>query len=52
MFKDMETSVMGVWVSHAEGRFTYQNQQIFEAIRDNNCIALRYVDDDNNWTQE
>ena len=52
MLKDMQNTVMGVWVSHAEGRFTYQNDQILKAIADNNCIALRYVNDSNNWTEE
>lgn len=51
MFKDMDSSVMGAWVAHGEGKFTYLNKGILQAIEENNCIALRYVDDDGNWTQ-
>ncbi|CAG2101168.1 unnamed protein product [Medioppia subpectinata] len=52
MFKEMQTSVMGVWVSSGEGKFTYINDSVLKAIEANNCIALRYVDDNNKWTEE
>jgi len=51
MFKDMHSSVMGAWVAHGEGKFTFNNQHILQTIQDNNCIALRYVDDQSNWTE-
>jgi phosphoribosylformylglycinamidine synthase len=51
MFKDMQNSVMGVWVAHGEGKFTYSNEDILHRIEENNCIALRYVDDNSNWTE-
>ncbi|XP_054160754.1 phosphoribosylformylglycinamidine synthase-like [Oppia nitens] len=52
MFKEMQSSAMGVWVSHGEGKFAYVNDSILKKIEQNNCIALRYVDDLNNCTQE
>ena len=52
MLKDMQESVMGVWVAHGEGKFTFQNQQIAKQLEKDNCIALRYTDDDGNWTME
>ena len=52
MLKDMQESVMGVWVAHGEGKFTFKNQQIAKQLEKDNCIALRYTDDDGNWTME
>ena len=52
MLKDMQESVMGVWVAHGEGKFTFKTQQIVKQLETDNCIALRYTDDDGNWTME
>lgn len=52
MLKDMQDSVMGVWVAHGEGKFTFKNEQIAKQLEKDNCIALRYTDDDGNWTME
>lgn len=33
------------------GRFTYASDDIREYLEKNNCIAIRYVDDNNNATE-
>lgn len=52
MLNGMDGSSFGVWVAHGEGRFTFKNEQIYNDLIKNNCVALRYVDDDNNPTEE
>lgn len=52
MLRDMEDSSFGVWVAHGEGRFTFKNDQIYNELINNECVALRYVDDDNKPTEE
>ncbi|KAK9877742.1 hypothetical protein WA026_019422 [Henosepilachna vigintioctopunctata] len=47
MLKNMENSTFGVWVAHGEGRFTFQDNQIYKQMVDSNCAALRSVDDEN-----
>ncbi|XP_039297799.1 phosphoribosylformylglycinamidine synthase-like [Nilaparvata lugens] len=52
MFDGMEGSVLGVWVAHGEGRFTFKNQNILDKIRDNECCALTYTDDMGTTTED
>jgi len=42
MLKDMQHSVLGVWVAHGEGRFTFR-RKILKTLEQNNCLAIRYV---------
>ncbi|XP_015119101.1 phosphoribosylformylglycinamidine synthase [Diachasma alloeum] len=51
MLKDMENTVMGVWVAHGEGRFTFRNNYILNQLRENQCLPIKYVDDDGNPTE-
>ncbi|XP_050442491.1 phosphoribosylformylglycinamidine synthase [Adelges cooleyi] len=46
MLKNMEGSILGVWVAHAEGRFQFQNKNIAESLIMNNCTPITYVDDE------
>lgn len=50
MLKGMEESVMGIWSTHGEGRFEFENQQVKDELVKNNLISLQFVDDDNNPT--
>lgn len=43
MLNAMEGSVLGIWVAHGEGRFTFRNKETLETLKRNNCIALRYI---------
>lgn len=42
MLKGMEGSVMGVWVAHGEGRFTFRNEETMQTLKKNNCLPIRY----------
>ncbi|ENN76633.1 hypothetical protein YQE_06853, partial [Dendroctonus ponderosae] len=45
MLKDMEKSVLGVWVAHGEGRFAFKDNTIYNKLVKDGLVALRYVDD-------
>lgn len=45
MLKDMENSVLGVWIAHGEGRFTFRDNTVLEELKNKNCLAIRYTDD-------
>lgn len=51
MLKDMDGSSFGVWVAHGEGRFTFKENNIYRQLVRDNCIALRYVDDNRRPTE-
>ncbi|KAG5312577.1 PUR4 synthase, partial [Acromyrmex insinuator] len=50
MLKDMQDSVLGVWVAHGEGRFTFR-KEVLKTLEQNNCVAIRYTDDYGNPTE-
>ena len=45
MLKNMEGSIFGVWVAHGEGKFTFRNDKIFNKLKEQNCLAIKYTDD-------
>ena len=47
MLQGMEGSTLGVWVAHGEDRCFFASIVKEEAIRQN-CVTLKYVDDDDN----
>ncbi|XP_078050163.1 phosphoribosylformylglycinamidine synthase [Augochlora pura] len=51
MLKGMENSVLGVWIAHGEGRFTYRDDDTLKKLENNNCLAIRYTDDYGNQTE-
>ncbi|XP_063979730.1 phosphoribosylformylglycinamidine synthase [Diachasmimorpha longicaudata] len=51
MLKDMENTIMGVWVAHGEGRFTFRDNEILNQLRKDQCLPIKYVDDDGNPTE-
>lgn len=44
-------SVLGCWVAHGEGRFSFRTNDVFNEISRNECVSLRYVDDGGRPTQ-
>jgi phosphoribosylformylglycinamidine synthase len=52
--KDMAGSVLGVWVSHAEGRCLWPDESIFhKAVNSGNNLApMRFVSDDGEQTEQ
>jgi len=55
MLKGLEGSILGIWVSHGEGRSHFQNEKILERVTiegaENNLAPVRYVDDNHNITE-
>eukprot|EP00747_Dinoflagellata_sp_TGD_P161010 gnl/TRDRNA2_/TRDRNA2_178041_c0_seq2.p1 gnl/TRDRNA2_/TRDRNA2_178041_c0~~gnl/TRDRNA2_/TRDRNA2_178041_c0_seq2.p1 ORF type:complete len:689 (-),score=154.85 gnl/TRDRNA2_/TRDRNA2_178041_c0_seq2:333-2147(-) len=49
--KDMEGTKMGVWVAHGEGRCHFPDESIFDRVRTQEQIPMRYVDDNGEPTQ-
>ena len=45
-------ALLGVWVAHSEGRCFWPNDAVKEEAMRQNCVALKYVDDDGNVTME
>lgn len=51
MLSGMENSVLGVWVAHGEGKFTFKNNKILKKLKENHCLAIKYTDDYGNPTE-
>ena len=45
-------ALLGVWVAHGEGRCFWPDDAVKEEAMRQNCVALKYVDDDGNVTME
>lgn len=43
MLKEMEDSVLGIWIAHGEGRFTFRDKETLQTLERNNCLPLRYI---------
>jgi phosphoribosylformylglycinamidine synthase len=51
MLRRMQGSVIGCWVAHGEGRFSFKSPTILKNIKASKAIAMSYVDDDMNATE-
>ncbi|XP_043521833.1 phosphoribosylformylglycinamidine synthase isoform X2 [Frieseomelitta varia] len=51
MLNGMENSVLGVWIAHGEGRFTFRNNNVLQKLKENHCLAIKYTDDHGNPTE-
>ena len=51
MLHGMEGSTLDVWVAHGEGRCFWPDDAVKEEAMRQNCVALKYVDDDGNVTR-
>ena len=52
MFQGMEGSSLGVWVAHGEGRFYFPDKSVHDMVKDKNLVAVRFVNDQNEVTEE
>jgi phosphoribosylformylglycinamidine synthase len=52
MLKGMEGSSLGVWVAHGEGRFFFPDESVHDMVKDKSLVAIRYVNDQNEATEE
>lgn len=50
-FKDMEDSILGIWVAHGEGRVHFPDPSIFREVIDKGLAPVRYVDDSGQVTE-
>ncbi|MEE8328339.1 MAG: phosphoribosylformylglycinamidine synthase, partial [Thermodesulfovibrionia bacterium] len=50
MLKEMEGSVLGIWVAHGEGRAFFPDEKILEKIEENGLAPIRYVTDNSEIT--
>ena len=46
MLQGMEGSTLGVWVAHGEGRCFWPDQSVHDEAVKQNCVVMKYVDDD------
>lgn len=51
-FKDMEDSILGVWVAHGEGRVFFPDEAASSIVSEQSLAPLHYVDDDGNPTEQ
>ena len=51
MLKEMEDSVLGVWVAHGEGRVYFPSEEILSEVLKKGLAPIRYVDDEGNITE-
>lgn len=52
MLKDMADSVLGVWVSHGEGRAYFPDKKIMDEVLEKGLAPIRYVDDSGEITEK
>uniref|UniRef100_A0A6B2EE34 Phosphoribosylformylglycinamidine synthase n=1 Tax=Phlebotomus kandelakii TaxID=1109342 RepID=A0A6B2EE34_9DIPT len=51
LLKRMRGSVVGCWIAHGEGRFSFRTKDVLEELKSRQCVALHYVDDDHKPTE-
>ena len=51
MLKDMENSVLGIWVAHGEGRLLFPDNQLLKNAIDKKLTPISYIDDNANFTE-
>uniref|UniRef100_A0A0A1X5F9 Phosphoribosylformylglycinamidine synthase n=1 Tax=Zeugodacus cucurbitae TaxID=28588 RepID=A0A0A1X5F9_ZEUCU len=51
MLSKLKGSVLGCWISHGEGRFSFRNTEILNSLKSNRCVAIKYADDMGNATE-
>ncbi|XP_055916819.1 phosphoribosylformylglycinamidine synthase [Eupeodes corollae] len=51
MLKNLAGSVLGCWVAHGEGRFSFRTDDVLKKLKTNKCITMRYADDNGVATQ-
>jgi phosphoribosylformylglycinamidine synthase len=52
MLKDMEGSVLGVWVAHGEGLAHFPDKSILNEVIEKRLAPIRYVDDNGEFTEK
>lgn len=51
MLSKLTGSVLGCWVAHGEGQFSFKSASVLNQLKSKNCIAVHYVDDSGKPTE-
>ncbi|XP_013110668.2 phosphoribosylformylglycinamidine synthase [Stomoxys calcitrans] len=51
MLSKLKDAVLGCWVAHGEGRFSFRDKKILDNLKKQKCISVHYVDDDGKPTE-
>ena len=51
MLRKLQNSVLGCWIAHGEGRFSFKNGDVLKQLDSNKCIPMQYVDDKGHATE-
>ena len=51
MLSKLSGSILGCWVAHGEGRFSFRTEEILENLKVEKCVAVHYVDDNGKPTE-
>lgn len=49
--KRMAGSVLGCWIAHGEGQFSFKDERVLDNLKAANCVAMSYVDDEDRPTE-
>ena len=52
MLKDMENSILGIWVAHGEGKLLFPDNQLLKNAIDKKLTPISYIDDNGNPTEK
>jgi phosphoribosylformylglycinamidine synthase len=52
MLRGMEDSVLGIWVAHGEGQFTFPNKKIYEKVIKQSLSPVVFADDEGRATSK
>lgn len=52
MLKGMENSILGIWISHGEGKIYFPNIKILDDVKKDNLAPIRYINDELQITEE
>lgn len=45
MLSKLKNSVLGCWIAHGEGRFSFRDNAVLNELKTNRCVAVSYADD-------
>ncbi|XP_017465801.1 PREDICTED: phosphoribosylformylglycinamidine synthase, partial [Rhagoletis zephyria] len=51
MLNKLKGSVLGCWISHGEGRFSFRSNDVLNSLKSKRCVAIRYANDKGEATE-
>ncbi|XP_054745136.1 phosphoribosylformylglycinamidine synthase [Anastrepha obliqua] len=46
MLHKLKGSILGCWISHGEGRFSFRTNKVVDSLKSKRCVAISYANDD------